>query len=108
MRAGTLRHSVTILRPALALGTRGQQNGGDEAIAGNVACSVETLSGDEAIQARQIFASATLRVRMRGNPALKLTTKDKLRFKERILNIGSINNVKEVGREYVLLCGEER
>lgn len=110
MKAGSLRHYVTIRRPSAEYGSRGQvQAGQDESLLSDVPCEIEQLSGRQLEFARQQFATATHRVRMYRDPANPLSAKDYLVLADgRRLHIGAVDDVNLTGLEYVLLCGESR
>ena len=105
MRAGPLRHRVDIKLPSDTKDSRGQRTGDPVVKASRVQCSIETLNGRELEIARQVVSNATLRVRMRY-PGFDLTTKHFLTFGTRQLNIGHVNNVDQIGREFILTCSE--
>jgi len=105
MRAGKLRHRVDIQLPSTTQGTRGQRTGSSTTKAESIPCSIETLTGRELELARQVVSNATVRVTMRY-PGITLTTKHFLMFGDRQLNIGHINDVDQIGREFILTCGE--
>ena len=106
MRAGRLRHRVAIKLPSDTKGTRGQRTGDPTTVVLSVPCSVETLAGRELELARQVVSNATLKVKMRY-PGFAITTRHFLLFGTRTLNIGHINDVDQIGREFILTCGEE-
>lgn len=101
-----MRHMVTVMRPTQAQGTRGEPQGKDAVIVKDVPCSIETLSGREGELARQIFAAATYRVQMYGDPSKPIENTDYLQFGSRRLNIGFINDRQQNGIELELLCEE--
>ena len=105
---GRMRHCVDIAARSAALSDRGQVSQSPPLILSRgEPCEIVTLSGREFEQARQVFATATHRVRMRPNSRVRLTTAHILIFQGRSLNIGHINNVDQVDRELVVLCDEE-
>ncbi len=105
MMSGKLRHRVDIKLPSDTKDSRGQRSGVATITATRVPCSIETLAGRELEIARQVVSNATLLVKMRS-PGFDLTTKHFLLFGTRQLNIGHINDVNQIGREFILTCGE--
>lgn len=107
IRAGTLRHVATVLRPPESnYGTLGQKQGQDEVIYKDWPCSIETLSGRESEYARQNYATATLVVKGYTDPAKPIKATDYLQFGARKINIGFVNDVDQNGLQSELLCGE--
>lgn len=106
-----LRHIVNVHRPTQALDSRGQANN-DTVYWRDVPCSIETLSGQEQIVARQLLATATYKVAMYGNPEKRLDPSDKLEWgvkpdgKPRYLEIGEIRDLQQNGQQLELICGE--
>ncbi len=108
INARRMRHSVDIAIPQEVLGDRGQKLPAVPLVVSkSEPCEIETLQGREIEQARQMFAIATHRVRMRFNRSLELTPKHMLIFQGRTLNIGHVNNIDQRDREVVALCAEE-
>ena len=104
-----MRHVVTVMRPTEAQGTRGQMQGQPTVIIEQWPCSIETVSGNKAVQARSVFAEATHKVGGYGNPAKRLKERDYLTggsIGERKLFIGFINDIHQNGVELELLCSE--
>lgn len=104
MRAGRLRHRVVIQTATEAQDTAG------EAIktwtdAMTTWASVEPLSGRELLRAQEVNAESTIRVRMRYNTHVSQTAR-LLVDSTRILDINSVINTREIGRELELLCSE--
>lgn len=106
IRAGNLRHRVTVKSPATGVGRRGQRSGDDTTLLRDEPAEVVTLSGRELEQARATFAAAMLRVVMRVHPKFPITTNNYLEFNGRTLNIGHVNDIDNRGIKYELLCGE--
>lgn len=107
MQAGALRHRVAIKLPSTAVGDYGQRTGTDTTVA-VVWAAIETLTGREAEQARQLYASATLRVTLRYRSDLALTTKHYLTFGTRTIHIAHIDQRDQRKDTWVLLCGEDK
>lgn len=100
------RHLVQIYLPSTSVSDRGQRTGADTLVLDNVFASVESLAGRELEQARQVFASASLRVRLFGDPNVPLNTKHYILFGSRRIGIGFVGDLEQVHYEYVLLCSE--
>lgn len=90
--------------------TDGLRDAEDEwKVIAEVRAAVKPLSGSELVEAMQVTGVGQVQVRFRWSPTLlelKLTTKDRLRFGERTLNITHLANTEERNREMVLMCGE--
>lgn len=65
---------------------------------------VVTLSGREAVNAQQVQAGATHRVRMRR--VREILPDQRFLFRGKTLNILSVDDVEFRGREYRILCQE--
>ncbi len=105
----SLRHVVKVMRPTKATGGRGQIQGTPETVFNEWPCSIETLNGREVVQARTVFAEATLKVEGYGDPAKRFKERDYLTggsIGSRVLNIGFINDMQQNGVKLSLLCGE--
>lgn len=109
LKAGDLDQLVTVMRPAEAQGTRGQPQGQPTTIIQQWPCSIETVSGNKAVQARTVFAEATHKVGGYGNPQKRVKERDYLTggsLGDRKLYIGFINDIHQNGVELELLCSE--
>ena len=106
-RIGTRRHRVNIQRREgnTTLDARGQLSKPFEIVERNVPCSIERLTGDEGVLARQTFPTATHTVGMRWRSGV--TSKDRFIFGSRTLNILDVDNLDERNRELVMTVGEE-
>lgn len=103
MRAGQLRHRVTIQEPVEA------RNGYNEAITtwapvATVWASVEPLSGREFFAAEHVQSEITHRVRLRWRPGIAPTMR--VLFGGRHLMIEAVINYRELGTEMHLMCRE--
>ena len=103
MRAGTLRHLVTIQRPEVSRDTAGGEAITWTPIA-TVYASVEPLSGREWVTSNAMGGEISHRVRMRYFAGLVNT--DRLLFNGRILRIEAILNTEERNIELVAMCRE--
>lgn len=105
IRAGRLRHSITIERQVSYV---------DEYNATvdewrSVLCtraSIEPLNGREYFAASGEHSEVTTRIRMRWHPSLacEFTPKDRVNHDGRIYDILSIINESERDRELILMC----
>ena len=73
---------------------------------------IKSLNGNEAIQARQVFGTATVKVKMRDPEPLLvavggLSTKLRINFGGRILHIGYVDRNDQGGVYVELVCGEQ-
>ncbi len=104
MEAGKLRHRVSILTaPALVPDSRGQQTASATVLTKEWS-SIVTLSGREAILARQVYPTATHRIGMRWVKGLD--TADKMTLGSRTFNIEDMDNVDQRNIELVFTCTE--
>jgi SPP1 family predicted phage head-tail adaptor len=103
MRAGPKRQRLTIQTCEQMADKYGQMRT-TWTDAGTYYASVTFLSGRELVNATQVKADVTHKVEMRYIGPIAPTSR--LVLKGRPFNIDSINNVKEINREYVILCHE--
>jgi len=104
MRAGELRHQVTIQRnTATAQDNYGQVVESWSTIATRWA-SIRPMTGDESEEGKQVKAKATHEIKMRY--LVDITTKDRVKLGTRIFNVYSIINTEEKNKETVLKCIE--
>ena len=101
---GSLRQVIVLQTPPTGTGTRGERTG-DWSNLATVHAKVETLSGDELIQAHQLVANATHRITIRYQSGL--TPEHRAKFGSRYLYIRAVNNIEELNRIMVLTCEEE-
>lgn len=103
MRAGRLRHRVTVEQLLVTDDGYGGQSQAWSTFA-TVWASVEPLQGREYFQAQQAQATVTHKVTMRH---LDGVTHDmRVKHGSRALNIVSVIDTEERGRELVLMCEE--
>ena len=98
---GTLRHVLKIQEPPSGTGTRGERTG-DWSDVATVRGSIETLSGDEVIQAHQLAGSCSHRSTIRYHSGLDVRMRFK--FGDKIFNFVHINNVDQLNRVLLFLC----
>ena len=103
MRAGRLRHRVTIETPNDEASTYGGPKHVWVPVA-TVWASVEPLQGREFMAARAANAETTHRVGMRYRGGV--TAKQRINFDGRILEIESVMNRDERNAELQLMCKE--
>ena len=103
MRAGRLRHLVTIQQPTEVQDTTGQavKSWGTYVQAW---ASVEPLSGREFLDAQQINAETKVRIRIRSVSGI--TEKMRVSWDSRVYNINAILDIQERDREIHLMCSE--
>ena len=103
MRAGWLRHRITIQEPTQVQSTSGQMNPGWSDYPAAWA-SIEPLPGREYMEGRQAQASVHYRIRMRYQD--DITADMQVVFGSRTFQIVSVINVIEGNRELNLMCRE--
>lgn len=107
MRAGSLRHFVTIQHfVETGRNSRNDPEGEWQDLYLMVPCSVMTKSAGEDEGQRQQVSSATIEVTMRWHP--NVTADHRIKWGTRIFNIDGLNNVDERNRELILTCKERR
>ena len=104
MRSGDLRQVLVLQSPPSGVGDRGERTGSWTDVATGRA-KVESLSGDEVIQANQMAGQVTHRVTMRFRTGLNV--KQRFKFGTRYLNVGYVNDIEERGRWVQCLCRED-
>ena len=106
MRAGPLRKRVTIQQKTVTRDAYGA-----EVIAWATYmsgwASVEPLQGREYLEAQQVQAGVSTRVRMRVQPGKRVTPGMRAQYDGRIFNIISVIDVNEAGEELQLMCDEQ-
>lgn len=104
MKAGSLRHLVTIEKPSRS------QNGYGETViawsdAATVWAAIYPVSANESLKEGQVTHEITHEVRMRHTPEAKPDRR--IRFGSRTFEIKSVLNLGERGIELKLLCQEQ-
>ena len=106
MRAGTLRHRVTLQSPAGSRDSVGERTTTWTDVA-TVWASVSPLTARELIAAGQPMGEVSHRVRMRHAAVIAaLDSSWRVKFGERCLVVQGVRNIDERGREFELLCSE--
>lgn len=103
MKAGDLRHSVTIERVTETTDDLGQPVQVWTPVA-TVRAAVEPLQGRELYAAQAVHSEAQYNVRVRYLSGI--TPKDRVKYGSRYLNILSVIDKEERHRELTLLCSE--
>lgn len=104
MRAGKLRHLVTIFRTTVAYDDAGHETEAHAEVE-DAWVSIEPLAGTEAVEAKQLHATVTHKVRKRHG---ELITPDCWFSHEgRTFNIKVVRNMGERDVMDELLCGED-
>lgn len=104
MRAGALRHRVRIQTRSATADNYGEPAQTWTTTHTDVPASVEPLSGREMITAAAVQSAITHRVRMRY--AAGVDAAARVLFGTRVLDVQSVINVDERGRELELMCTE--
>lgn len=106
--AGKLRERIKIQRAAETRDANGgvTQTWGTEK---STWASINPATGREIFQAAQVDARVTHKIKMRFDPKLKLTAKDRILFTcdNRIFNIRVVMDSGERSREYAILAEED-
>lgn len=108
MRAGLLRHRVTLRRPAGAGDARSAtgQPSAAPVVIGTRWASVEPLTGTERFTAQQMSASVSHRVRLRY--ADDVVKPLEVVHDSRVLDVEAVLDTGGRGRELELLCSERQ
>lgn len=104
MRTGKLRHFVEIHAVTIIEDEIGNQHEVWQKVA-EAWASVEPLKGDEYFTAAYMAASVTHRVTMRP-PGVPVHPSNRIIFNGRTLEIESVLDIEERGRELQLMCQE--
>lgn len=102
---GTLPWRVTIQRQSTTIDDLGQETGDWETLNTRWA-GLRTLVGSELERARQLVPEATTEITIRYYADLLVT--DRILFKDRIFNIGVINDMDFARVKMVLTCSEPK
>jgi len=103
MRAGLLRHKVTIQSRVESQGSTGEVTWTWEDVA-TVHAAVEPLTGREAIAAQQVQSEATVKVRIRYREGI--TTKMRVKHGSRYYGIEAVLQMYGEFKEVQLMCKE--
>lgn len=105
MRAGTLRHRLTFLRPSEGQPDEYNVLQYDYEPDFDVWGEVNDLSGNEAVRAKQIAAEASVSVTVRARDGI--TQLHRIEFGEREFEIVNISDAEGRDRELTILCKED-
>ena len=101
-----MRHVVTVMRPAEAVGSLGQTQGQPTVIYQTWPCSIKTLSGQESDDVRQVGAARTLEVEGYTDPKKPIKETDYLTLGARTLHVAFVDDEQQNGVKVRLVCGE--
>lgn len=104
MRAGRLRHQVTIEQRSSTPDTFGEPANTWSTLYADQPASIDPISARELIAAGAIQSEATHRVRMRYVAGVQ--TKHRIVFGTRVFDIRAVRDVEERNVELELLCSE--
>lgn len=107
LRSGHLRHELTIetlSNPSTTLDSRGQPTRTWNRLA-TVRAMVEPLRGQEALLARQLYATASHKLTFRYQP--NVTTQARATHRGRVFNFHDVRNVEERDRVLEVICTEQ-
>lgn len=106
VRAGPLRHRVTIRRPDTAKNEYGEKVEGAGSVVATVRAKIRPLNGSERMTAAQVQAGTTHEVTIRYLPGVDEACW--FEFEGRKLNIDSMMDDQELNRMIVCMCKESR
>jgi SPP1 family predicted phage head-tail adaptor len=101
MKAGKLRHQITIERASQTQNEYGEIVEGWETV-GTFPASVEPINGREYFAAQAVQSEATTRIRMRYKPGILVT--DRVTHGGTVYNIQSVINPEMRNEELLLMC----
>ena len=104
MRAGLLRHRIEIQSPIPGQDSYGGYDETTWTYVATVWAAIEPLKGKEYWDAQQVNAESDIRVRIRYRPGI--SPENRILAGSRVLNIQSVIQPLEGGREIQLLCRE--
>lgn len=102
MRAGKLRHNITIERRSLVLDALGHESATWKPITSSIPAQVTELSGRELERAKQQVAECSVRILLRFTDCVRT---DRIKYGTRTLQVESVTP-DERAREITLLCVE--
>lgn len=105
MKAGLLRHRITIQRRTDALDAYGEAQPTWAALVSNYPARVRDDSQREFAAAMQVQAQKSIHIEIR-DPRIEITTKDRVIFDARTFDIQAVLGGENVGRDLVLICSE--
>jgi SPP1 family predicted phage head-tail adaptor len=104
VRAGQLRHRVTLQSPVVTTNTLGEELVTSWADEATVYASVEPLAVREYFASQQLAMETTHMVRLRGRSGIR--PKWRVLHQDRVFDVQGVRDVEERGIETQLLCRE--
>lgn len=101
-----MRHVVTVMRPAEAVGSLGQTQGQPTVVYHQWPCSIKTLNGSETNDVRQVGASRTFEIEGYTDPKKPIKETDYLTLGSRTLHVAFVDDEQQNGVKVRLVCGE--
>lgn len=102
MRAGKLRHRITIQRKSLTTDDYGGPVESWADVAANIPASIEPLSGRELVNAQAVNAEITTKITMRYLAGV--TTADRITFEGKNYNLQSVADPEMRHRELIIMA----
>ncbi|WP_163830730.1 phage head closure protein [Spartinivicinus ruber] len=103
MRAGRLKHRITIEKPELTKDEFGQPTK-TWVVVCTTRAAIDPISGKEFFAAQQINNAINYKITMRYRPGIK--PQCRVKYKDRLFDIHAVLNPKEANRELQLMCEE--
>lgn len=107
MRAGKLRHTISITTPTVT----GQNSSGEDIVTdtpiGTFPCLIESLVGRELERAMQMWAQAKYKITMRRQPGVVFTRTMSATFGSRVLDILDVEDLGEDLRPEVIMYAQD-
>lgn len=103
MRAGRMRHRVSVLRKTIANDTDGGHVEAWSEICRRWA-GVESLRGREYFEAGQARGEVDVRVVMRGD--IEIRVADRIKHRTRLFDVQTVLDKSGIGRDLELMCKE--
>lgn len=102
MRAGKLRHRITIQSRHVARGTMGGESAKWVDVVQGIPASIEPLNGRELFTAQQVHSEVTVRIRMRYRPGIE--AKMRAVYQGVVYSIQYAINPELLNSELQLMC----
>lgn len=107
MRAGKLRHTISITSPTVTGQTSFGTDIVTDTLVGTFPCLVEALQGREMERAMQRWAEAKYKITMRQQPGITFTRKMTGTFGSRTLDILDVEDLGESLRPEVIIYAQD-
>lgn len=104
MRAGRLRHRVTIQAKTIGVDSFGGPTETWSDVATGIPASVEPLSGRELANAQTVNAETTTKITMRYRAGV--STSDRITFEGKFYNLQSVIDPEMKHRELIIMASE--